>query len=203
MKILIATKNAGKVREFREVLGDKFECVALGEIGSAPDVEETGKTFEENAFIKARTYFEWSGIPAIADDGGLEIEALGGEPGVKSRRWPSSPKERVLKDKTDQEMISLALEKLKGVPWGKRQARLRVVVAYYDGKRVISDSQYIEGYITEGEPLACEPGFPFRAIFWIPEFKKLFQELTDEEHRTVNHRRRAIKNVANKILKTL
>lgn len=216
MKILIATKNAGKTREFKNVLEKHFECVVLDSFKNAPDVEETGKTFEENSVLKAKLYFEWSGIPSIADDGGLEIDFLGGEPGVKSRRWPSSTdipsvakaladksEGKIEREKTDQELIDITLEKLKGVPQDKRKAKLRTVVTYYDGSRVISDSQSIEGYITEGEPPPCEPGYPFRAIFWIPKFKKLFQDLTDEEHRSINHRRRAIENVANKILQEM
>ena len=156
--------------------------------------------------MKAKFYFEWSGIPSIADDGGLEIDILDGEPGVKSRRWPS-PTEisegKIEREKTDQELINITLEKLKGVPQNKRKAKLRTVVTYYDGSRVISDSQSIEGYITDGEPPPCESGYPFRAIFWIPKFKKLFQDLTDEEHKSINHRRKAIENVANKILQEM
>ena len=87
MELLIATKNAGKAREMKEFLGDKFEVISLSELFGAPDVEETGQTFEENSLLKARKYFEWSGIPTVADDAGLEIDFLNGEPGVKSRRW--------------------------------------------------------------------------------------------------------------------
>lgn len=206
MKILIATKNAGKTREFNNVLGKHFECVMLSDFKDVPDVEETGETFEENSALKAKFYFEWSGIPSIADDGGLEIDILGGEPGVKSRRWPSSTEileGKAEREKTDQELIDITLEKLKGVPQDKRKVKLRTVVTYYDGNHVISDSQSIEGYITEGEPPPCESGYPFRAIFWIPKFKKLFQDLTDEEHKSINHRRRAIENVVNKILREM
>src|SRR3989344_8229829 len=89
MKILIATKNPGKAREMKIFLGDGFEIVSLTDLPGAPDVEETGTTFEENALLKAKFYFDWSGIPSIADDAGLEIDYLNGEPGVLSRRWPS------------------------------------------------------------------------------------------------------------------
>ncbi|MBI4034034.1 MAG: non-canonical purine NTP pyrophosphatase [Candidatus Brennerbacteria bacterium] len=192
MKILVATKNPAKAREIKEVFGNRFECVSLTDFENVPEAQETGKTFEENAALKAEFYFKWSGIPSIADDGGLEIDVLGDEPGVKSRRWPGY-------EASDEELIRLALDKLKGVPPDKRTARLRVVVAYYNGVRAISDSQSIEGYIIDGEPPPCEPGYPFRAIFWIPRFNKLFQDLTEEEHQAVNHRHRALENVARKI----
>lgn len=89
MKLLTATKNSGKTREIMSFLGESFDLVSLSDFPGAPEVEETGETFEENALLKARTYFEWSKTPTIADDGGLEIDFLNGEPGVLSRRWPS------------------------------------------------------------------------------------------------------------------
>ena len=85
MKILIATKNPAKAKEIGKYIGDNFDKVTLA--SDAPDIEETGKTFLENAVLKAKKYFEWSGIPAVSDDGGLMIDALNGEPGVLSRRW--------------------------------------------------------------------------------------------------------------------
>ena len=204
MKILIATKNLGKTRETKEILGDFFDCVSLVDLRGSPEIEETGKTFEENSFLKAKSYFDWSAIPTIADDGGLEIDALHGEPGVLSRRWPSfaeASEGKPGREKTDEELIQIALQKLQGVPREKRTARLRVVVTYHDGTRTLSDSQSIEGYIMERVTAKCEPGYPFRAIFWIPEHKKLFQDLTHNEHEAINHRRRALKNIAEKILK--
>lgn len=181
MKILIATKNPGKAREIREFLGNAFEVVILADFKDAPDVEETGKTFEENSLLKAMAYFEWSGIPAVADDGGLEIDFLNGEPGVLSRRWPGY-------EATDQELIDIALTKLKGVPREKRTAHLRTVGAYYDGKNMLTETAAVDGYIVEDKPDRCEKGYPFRSIFWIPQFNKLYQDLTEEEHQKINHR---------------
>ena len=210
MKILIATKNPGKAREIKEFLGDGFELVSLADFPNAPDIEETGETFEENALLKARAYFEWSGIPSIADDGGLEIDYLNGEPGVKSRRWPGY-------EATDEELIEMTLKKLEGVPQENRTARLRTVGTYYDGKNTLSRTAAIEGYITEDYCGHCEKGYPFRSIFWIPKFNnpraqrgatpersegssrrmteqssydgKLYQDLTHEEHEQINHRK--------------
>lgn len=203
MKILIATKNPGKAKELRGILEGTFEVVSLADLQNAPDVEEAGKTFEENSLLKAKTYFEWSGIPSVADDGGLEIDALGGEPGVKSRRWPSFAEATEGKpgsEKTDQELIDLALQKLEGVPPEKRTARLRTVGTYYDGTHVLAAAGSIEGSIVEHRPAVCEPGYPFRAIFWVPRFGKVYSDLTHEEHDAVNHRRAAYGELIKKIL---
>ena len=142
MKILIATKNPGKAGEIKEFLGNGFELASLTDFPDSPDTEETGETFEENALLKARTYFEWSGISSVADDGGLEIDYLNGEPGVKSRRWPGY-------EATDEELIEMALKKLEGVPQENRTARLRTVGTYYDGKNIISRTASVEGYMGE------------------------------------------------------
>jgi len=182
MKLLIATKNPGKLREIKEFLDNDFELLSLGDFKSVPDVEETGKTFEENSILKARKYFEWSGIPTIADDGGLEIDFLNGEPGVKSRRWPGY-------EATDEELINIALEKLKGVPWDKRAARLKTVGTYYDKNGYFHTEGVIEGYIVEDKPDKWETGYPFRAVLWIPKFNKIYQDLTKEEHEEINHRK--------------
>ena len=193
MKILIATKNPGKAREIKTFLGTGFELVSLADLPDTPDIEETGETFEQNALLKAKAYFEWAGIPSVADDGGLEIDFLNGEPGVKSRRWPGY-------EATDRELIDMALQKLQGVPHKKRTARLRTVGLYYDGKNTISRTAAIEGFITEDYVGHCEQGYPFRSIFRIPEFNKLYQDLTREEHEKINHRRVAYGLLAKDIL---
>lgn len=201
MKILVATKNYGKAREISEFLGKsastrtggwRIEVVSLDDLPDVPDIEETGKTFEENAVLKAKAYFEWSGIPTVADDSGLEIDFLSGEPGVKSRRWLGY-------EMTDQEMIDTALEKLKGVLLEKRTAHLVAIGAYYDGTNIITERGSTDGVILEKQTVKCEPGYPFRTIFWIPKFNKLYQELTHEEHEQINHRRELYAKLAAKI----
>lgn len=182
MKLLVATKNLGKAREIGEILGGYFEVVSLRDLPNAPDVEETGKTFEENAVLKAKKYCEWSKTPTVADDAGLEIDYLNGEPGVKSRRWLDY-------EMTDQDMIDTALEKLKGVPKEKRTAHLVAIGAYCDGKNLMIERGSIDGYIVEKQTVECEPGYPFRAIFIVSRFNKLYQDLTHEEHEQINHRR--------------
>jgi len=228
VKILIATKNPAKTRELKNFLQTSgLEVLSLADFPDAPNIEETGKTFEENALLKAKSYYEWfvalssakifatdttprtSGaiehleqlnqskrFGVVADDGGLEIDALNGEPGVKSRRWPGH-------EANDDELIALALEKLNGVPWEKRTARFRIVLAFYDGARTETVTESSEGYITEQQRGSYEPGFPYRAIFWVPKFKKMFNELTPEEHEQVNHRRFACLKLRDKILALL
>ena len=192
LKLLVATKNPGKAREIKELLDNNFESISLADLANAPDVEETGKTFEENAILKAKAYFEWSGIPTVADDSGLEIDHLNGEPGVKSRRWLGY-------EMTDQEMIDTALNKLKGVSREKRTAHLVAIGAYYDGKNTILERGSINGFITETQTIQCKPGYPFRAIFWMPQFNKLYQDLTQEEHAQINHRKFLYQKLTKKI----
>src|SRR3989338_653093 len=154
MRLLIATKNPGKAREITEFLGNsagrRIETVSLKDLSNAPDVEEIGKTFEENAILKAKKYFEWSGIPTVADDSGLEIDYLNGEPGIKSRRWLGY-------EMTDRQMIDTALKKLKGVPIERRTAHLVAIGAYYDGKNTIIEKGSTDGRITEEQKVKCEP----------------------------------------------
>ena len=196
MKILIATKNPGKLREIKEFLGSNFDLLSLSDFNDIPDVEENGSTFEENSILKAKSFFEWSNVPTIADDGGLEIDFLNGEPGVKSRRWPGY-------EATDEELINMALEKLHGVPWEKRTARLRTVGTYCDVHGYFHTAGVIDGYIIEEKPDKCEHGYPFRALFWIPQFKKVYQDLTHEEHEEINHRKFVYNKLGDEILRLM
>ncbi len=107
---------------------------------------------------------------------------MNGEPGVLSRRWPGY-------EATDEELIEMALKKLDGVSKERRTARLRTVGLYYDGKNTLSRTASVGGYITEDYCGHCEKGYPFRSIFWIPKFNKLYQDLTHEEHDEINHRK--------------
>jgi len=195
MKLLIGTKNAGKLGEMARFLGPGFELLSLADVGMpVPDVAETGATLTDNAVLKAKAYFAWSGIPTVADDAGLEIDALGGEPGVKSRRWPTLGELATgipPREKTDEEMIGMALERLDGVPPEQRTARLVMVCAFHDGRRTLTASAAIAGLITEEQLVPHTRGYPFRSIFWLPRFAKTYEELTEAEHDAVNHRREA------------
>jgi len=108
---------------------------------------------------------------------------------VLSRRWPAPGERLPYLEKTDDELIDLALAKLSGIPEQQRTARLRVVGAYVDNVRTLTETAAIEGRIVSVRPTECERGYPFRSIFLVPRFGKLFKDLTHEEHEAVNHRR--------------
>ena len=143
-KLLIATRNPGKMREYRQLLHAlSFELVSLGDVGVSEEVEETGVSFAENATLKASTYAALSGLLTLADDSGLEVDALGGEPGIHSARYgEKSPLTALYKSggqyispeltepkMSDQDRVELLLHNLEGVPWRRRTARFRCVIA--------------------------------------------------------------------------
>ena len=133
-RLLIATTNPAKLAEYRLLLRDiELDLVSLSDLGIVEAPEESGATFEENALIKARYYFERSRTATLADDGGLEIDALGGEPGVRSHRWLNSGG-----DDSDEVLVDEVMRRMKDVPVGRRSARLRAATAliYDDGARV-------------------------------------------------------------------
>ena len=126
-RLLIATTNPAKLAEYRLILrglGIELELVSLAELGISETPEETGATFIENALIKARFYFQRARIATLADDGGLEIDALGGEPGVRSHRWLGSGG-----DDSDQALVDEVIRRMKGVEAGRRTARIRAAIA--------------------------------------------------------------------------
>lgn len=187
-KLLIATSNPGKLGEYRQYLSDfHLELVSLQDVGLF-SIDETGATFEENAILKARTYFKRSGLPCISDDGGLEVDFLHGEPGVMSHRWKTGDE-----NATDDELIDYTIERMRGVPDGRRGARLRLVMAFADKEGNIHTSEAaIEGTIAH-EPAANRiEGFPFRAVLKVSRFNKMYDDLAPEEHEEVNHRRLAL-----------
>lgn len=184
MKLLIATHNRGKLQEYAEILGGlSFELVTLDDVGIVEDVEETGATFEENARLKALTYAQQSELLALADDSGLEVDALGGEPGVYSKRYAGE-------GKTDAERNAYLLDKMRDVAQAKRTARFRCVI-------VIADAQgrtWTSEGTCEGE-IAFESrgtnGFGYDPIFIAREANKHLAELPSEEKNRVSHRGRA------------
>jgi XTP/dITP diphosphohydrolase len=198
-KLLIATTNPGKLREMREFLAGHFELLSLSDLPGAPDVEETGTTFEENALLKARAYFAWSRIPVLADDGGLEIEVLNGQPGVLSRRWPLYGEQPPYREKTDEELLNLTFQNLQGLPQSRRDARLRVVGAYCNGSMELTETAQIHGWISEQRPETWEKGYPFRSIFMVSLFNTLLQDLTSEQHARVNHRAAVYRRLSDRI----
>jgi XTP/dITP diphosphohydrolase len=191
-RLLIATTNPAKLAEYRLLLRDiELDLVSLSDLGIVEAPEESGATFEENALIKARYYFERSRTATLADDGGLEIDALGGEPGVRSHRWLNSGG-----DDSDEALVDEVMRRMKDVPVGRRSARLRAATAliYDDGARVhrrVAEAA-IEGVIAERPYPVFRAGFPYRAVLFMPERNCFVGELGDEEEAKISQRRIAL-----------
>lgn len=183
MKLLAATTNKGKIREIAGILSDLgIEVVSPTEIGLDLDVKEDGATFEENAAIKARAWSKASGLPALADDSGLCVDALQGRPGVKSARFAGQ-------NARDEDNISLLLNSLAGET--NRAARFVCVAALAlpSGELILAEGRY-EGLITE-EPRGNE-GFGYDPVFFDPDSGKTFAQMSPEEKNARSHRRRAL-----------
>ncbi|HCM82750.1 MAG: Non-canonical purine NTP pyrophosphatase [Candidatus Gottesmanbacteria bacterium GW2011_GWA2_44_17] len=201
-KLLIATTNLAKLEEIQDCLSDlPFTCIGLKDIGIAQKVEETGSTFEENAILKAKTYAKLSGLPTLADDGGLEIDALNGEPGVHSHRWIHKDRED-----EDEELIQHVIERMKRIPKNKRGAQLRVVIALALSHGNVHTSEgVIRGIIAPKPSSYRRKGFPYRSLLYLPELKKYYNhdELSKEENKAYNHRRKALEKLKPIILKII
>ncbi|EEL2495188.1 XTP/dITP diphosphatase [Salmonella enterica] len=186
-KVVLATGNAGKVRELASLLSDfGLDVVAQTELG-VDSAEETGLTFIENAILKARHAAKMTGLPAIADDSGLAVDALGGAPGIYSARYSGE-------DATDQQNLEKLLHTLRDVPDDKRQARFHCVLVYLrhadDPTPVVCHSCW-PGVITR--QAAGNGGFGYDPIFFVPSEGKTAAELTREEKSAISHRGQALK----------
>lgn len=191
-KLLIATHNKAKIFELKQFLADlPVEFVSLSDMGIDRGVVEGGKTYEENAKKKALFFAELTGLPAIADDGGIEIAALDGEPGIKSKRWLGY-------DATDGQLQAHMAKVARELPDGNRHASfvLALALALPDG-RVWSTDGRVDGVIAEKPYKRYFRGFPFRLYFYLPEIKKYYHEkdLSPEEMKTYNHRFKAVEKL--------
>jgi XTP/dITP diphosphohydrolase len=181
MRLLIATTNPGKVGEYQHLLdGLAYELVSLSEVGITQEVAETGSTYEENALLKAREYAALSGLLTLADDSGLEVEALGGRPGVHSARYaPDNPAR-----------IRQLLSEMQSIPAGQRRARFQcaIALAWPDGRAEITTGT-CEGLIaTEARGTH---GFGFDPVFYVPESSLTMAELPESAKNLISHRARA------------
>jgi len=184
LKLLLATTNPGKIREYRFLLRNlDYNIVTLKELGINQPPVETRNSYEENARIKAITYAKLSQLVTLADDSGLEVDALNGEPGVRSARFAGEAA-------SDAEKIKFLLTKLADVPWGKRTAHFKcvIVIATPEGELEICHGE-CHGII------AFEPkgknGFGYDPVFYLPEINKTIAELPLEVKNQVSHRSRA------------
>src|SRR3989304_630189 len=180
-KLLLATNNPGKAAEFRQLLeGCGWEIVTPAELGLTLEIEETGQTYTENATMKAVEYAKASGLVTLADDSGLEVDALGGRPGPLSARYAGP-------DRTDEERVRALIEELAGVPDEQRTARFRAVIAIAEpGGRVELVEGTVEGRIAH-EPRG-ENGFGYDPVFLLPERGRTAAELPSDEKNAVSHR---------------
>lgn len=195
-RLIIGSKNEAKVKEWSELLRETVSVFSISTVGNFPEPKETGKTFAENAQIKATHYARLSHEYVFAEDGGYEIEILDGLPGVKSRRILPGDKEG-----TDQQLIDYVLERLKSVPWDKRTVRLSFSAAVADpsGNIIFQDGNSFIGIVAKSPGPVLIPGYPFRTIHYLPELRKTYAALTKEEHDKYSHK----KPVAERLVKFL
>ena len=190
-KVIFATKNKGKIKEIQAVLGDSYNVITMEEAGITVDVEENGKTFEENAVIKAEAIAKICGETVLADDSGLEIDYLNGEPGIYSARYMGHDTSYDIKNKS-------LIERLDGVPDEKRTARfVCAVAAAVPGKETVVVRGTMEGII--GYEIKGENGFGYDPIFFLPEYGKTSAEISPEEKNKISHRGKALRMIAEKL----
>jgi XTP/dITP diphosphohydrolase len=185
-RLLLATTNRGKAAEYQSLLeGLEFELVTLDQVGISREAPENYTTFDENARSKAGFYSALSGLLTLADDSGLEVDALGGEPGVRSSRYAGD-------NATDADRVNFLLNKLAGVPSEKRGARFRCVIAVAEpsGKAQTVDGECIGTIALEPRG---ENGFGYDPVFFLPQYGKTIAEITPELKNEISHRGRAAK----------
>lgn len=185
-ELIIATTNKHKLEEFKKIISD-YKVLSLADIGFSDEIIENGKTFEENAVIKAETVCKKIGKPVIADDSGLEIYALNNEPGIYSARYLGS-------DTPYEEKNNIILERMKDVPKGERGARFICCIAvskpdgYTDVFRGVFEGEI--AYRSSGKN-----GFGYDPIFFLPEYNKTSAEIEPDEKNKISHRGKALKKL--------
>jgi XTP/dITP diphosphohydrolase len=195
-ELLIATTNQAKLAEYQLLLRNfDLKLISLRDAGIAAKAPEDASTFADNARIKARFYFAQAGIATLADDGGLEVDALGGAPGVRSHRWLG------IDDPDDRALAEAIIQRMAGVEAPRRTARMRAAAAliYRDGgaTREVVVEAALEGVI----PDRCYPevrkGFPYRSVLYLPDRGCYLAELSDEEAAQISQRRTLVEKLAN------
>ena len=185
MKIVFATNNAHKLREVQQTVGDKFEIVSLRECGVVEDIPENEPTLEGNALAKARYIYSRTGLSCFADDTGLEVDALGGEPGVRSARYATDGHD-------DEANKRLLLERMEGKE--NRGAQFRTAMAL-----ILDGEEYLFEGVVRGEILTQEcgnEGFGYDPLFAPEGRSESFAEMSSEEKNAISHRGRAVRKLA-------
>jgi XTP/dITP diphosphohydrolase len=183
-KLLLASANPGKIAEYRFLLSSlDYQIITLAEQGILESAIESGSSYEENARLKATTYAKLSQLITIADDSGLEVDALGAEPGIRSARFAG-------KDATDADKVKILLDRLDGIPWEKRTAHFKCVIA------IVTPGGQIELCYGECHGIIAfeakgENGFGYDPIFYLPQMAKTVAELPLEIKNQISHRAQA------------
>ena len=187
-KIVFATTNDGKIKEIKEILADfDVEVVSINEMNITTDVEENGTTFEENSLIKARAISKLTGLPALADDSGLKVDYLNGEPGIYSARYLGRDTDYDYKN-------NYIIEKLKDAKDEERSARFVCVISLVlpDGREFVKKG-VMEGRI--GYEIKGENGFGYDPIFYLPQYGKTSAEISAKEKNKISHRGKALREM--------
>ena len=190
MKVILASKNPHKLTELSVILSQHgFEIALESEYGLDIDVDETGTTFEENSLLKAEAVMKASGLPVLADDSGLMVDALDGAPGVYSARYGHKS--------SDGERTAFLLENMKDVPDGKRTAKFVCVITclWPDGRKIVARGE-CPGVITH--EVHGENGFGYDPVFYLPELGMTYAELPSEQKNAISHRARALQDFCRK-----
>jgi len=186
LQIVLATHNRGKMKEMSSILAHlPVKLLTLDDFPQIGEIPETGETLKENAFIKAETVHQKTGLPALADDTGLEVDALDGAPGVHSSRYDGETA-------TFEDNCRKMMQEMDGIPAEERTARFHTVIAF------VSDSgnEWTEGMV-EGrilEKKQGDGGFGYDPLFYYPPLKKTFAELNSEQKNNISHRGKALRN---------
>ena len=190
MKVILASKNPHKLTELSVILSQHgFEIALESEYGLDIDVDETGTTFEENSLLKAEAVMKASGLPVLADDPGLMVDALDGAPGVYSARYGHKS--------SDGERTAFLLENMKDVPDEKRTAKFVCVITclWPDGRKIVARGE-CPGVITR--EVHGENGFGYDPVFYLPELGMTYAELPSEQKNAISHRARALQEFCRK-----
>ena len=230
-KLLIATGNLGKLREYATLLaGLPYQLVSLNDVGITQEVNETGETFEENAWLKASEYSSISGLLTLADDSGLEVDSLNGDPGVRSARYGGEA------CRNDEDRVALLLKNMEEIPWEERGARFQCVIAIADPSGTTSLPSYSCTDDQNSRPIPSgkaiprsdtsadsEPsrlaqaegsvagmiqyesqgknGFGYDPVFYLPEYGRTAAQLTPTLKNQISHRAKAVESVAEALQK--
>ncbi len=186
-KIIFATSNKDKMKEIREIITGDYEVLSMKEAGITADPEENGSSFEENALIKARAIAAESGCLTLADDSGLEVDAMDKQPGIYSARFLGRDTDYVTKN-------NYIINQVAGLPEEQRTCRFVCAVAavWPDGREKVVRGT-IEGYVAH--EIRGENGFGYDPIFYLPEYQKTTAELDPEEKNAISHRGKALRMI--------